>query len=147
MARRLTQLGQRFCQLDRGDRRLIIEAVIVLGMVQAGFRVLPFSSLRRALAAAKQLRQRPHHPQSRIGWAVAAAARLMPGRTCLSEALAADLMLCRRGYESSVLVGVKNRTGGAHPLEAHAWVVSGGLIVAGDLPTLSDYQPFPDRAT
>ncbi len=140
-------LWRRFRKLDSGDRRLVIEAAMLLGIIQTGFYVLPFSTLRRVLAAAKHLRQRPHHLQSRIGWAVAAAARLVPGRTCLSEALAADLMLCRRGYESSLLVGVKNPTGGAHPLEAHAWVVSAGVIVAGDLPTLSEYQPFPDRAT
>jgi hypothetical protein len=145
MAGRPMQLWRRFRALEPGDRRLLLEAVILIGIVQAGFRILPFATLLRVLSAAKRLRHRSHHRQPRIGWAVAAAAKLVPGRTCLSDALAADVMLCRRGCQSSLRLGVKKRNGSAEPPQAHAWVESDGTIVAGELATLSEYRTLPHR--
>jgi hypothetical protein len=140
MAGRLMQLWRRFRALDDADRRLVVEAVLLLGAVQAGFRILPYAALLRVLSAAKRLPGSRGGP-SRIGWAVAAAARLVPGRTCLSDALAADLMLCRRGYQPRLHLVVKGRDG-AGPPEAHAWVELDGAIVTGDLPGLSEYRTF-----
>lgn len=145
MAGRLIQLWRQFRALEPCDRWLVLEAIMLISIVQAGFRILPFATLLRVLSAAKRLRHRSHHRQSRIGWAVTAAAKLVPGRTCLSDALAADVMLCRRGYQSSLRLGVKKRNGSAEPPEAHAWVESNGTIVAGELATLSEYQTFPNR--
>lgn len=145
MAGRLMQLWRRFRALERGERRLVLEALILIGIVQGGFRILPFAMLLRVLSAAKRLRHRSHHRQSRIGWAVTATAKLVPGRTCLSDALAADVMLCRRGYQSSLRLGVKKRNSGAEPPEAHAWVESDGTIVAGELATLSEYRTLQHR--
>jgi hypothetical protein len=143
MTARLRQRWRRFRALDYGDRRLIVEAVVLLGAVQAGFRILPFATLLHVLSAAKRLPGSRRAP-SRIGWAVAAAARLVPGRTCLSDALAADLMFRRRGYQSRLHLGVKRRDG-AGPPEAHAWVELDGAIVTGELPALSEYRTFPAR--
>jgi Transglutaminase-like superfamily len=140
MADRLMQLWRRFRALDYGDRRLVVEAVVLLGAVQAGFRILPYATLIHVLSAAKRLPGSRRGP-SRIGWAVAAAARLVPGRTCLSDALAADLMLWRRGYQCRLHLGVRRRDG-AGPPEAHAWVELDGAIVTGDLPGLSEYRTF-----
>ena len=143
MVGRLIHLWRRFRALERGDRWLVIEAAILIGIVQAGFRTLPFAALLRVVAGAKQLRSRSHHSQSRIGWAVNAAAHLVPGRTCLTDALAADVMLWRRGYQSRLRLGIKKRNGGVEPLAAHAWVECDGLIVAGELATLDEYRVFP----
>ena len=107
--------------------------------------MLSFATLMRLLAAAKRLRRSSRPQPARITWAVKGAARLLNGRTCLTEALAADVMLCRRGHQSLLRIGVKKRNGGAAPLEAHAWVESDGLIVAGELATLDEYLPLPNR--
>ena len=142
----LTQLGRRFFALERGDRWLVVEAILLIGVVQAGLRMLSFATLIRLLAAAKRLRRRSRPRPSRITWAVNAAARLLPGRTCLTDALAADVMLCRCGYQSLLRIGVKKRIGGAGRPEAHAWVESDGSIVAGQLETLDEYWRLPNRA-
>ena len=145
MVARLVQLWRRSRALEPGDRWLVIEAVILIAIVQAGFRTLSFARLLRLLARVKQVRHRSHHPQSRIGWAVNAAARLVPGRTCLSDSLAADVMLCRRGYQSSLRIGVKRRDCRAEAPQAHAWVECDGAIVAGELAALNEYRVFPNR--
>ena len=147
MGGRILQRWRRFCALGDGDRWLIVEAVILIGIVQAGVRTVPFGALRRLLTGAKRLRSGSRPPRSRIGWAVNAAARLVPGRTCLSDALAADVMLCRRGYPSMLRFGVKKRNDGVVPLEAHAWVECDGSIVAGHLATLDEYRLFSNRGS
>ena len=141
----LTQLGRRFFALERGDRWLVVEAILLTGFVQAGLRMLSFATLIRLLAVAKRFRRRSRPRPSRIAWAVDAAARLLPGRTCLTDALAADVMLCRCGYRSLLRIGVKKRSGGAGPLEAHAWVESDGSIVVGEMETLDDYWRLSNR--
>ena len=141
----MAHLGRRLLALERDDRWLVVEAIVLIGLVQAGLRMLSFATLRRLLAAAKRVRPRAPSRHSRIAWAVNAAARLVPGRTCLTDALAADVMLCRRGYQSVLRIGVKKRSGGAGPLEAHAWVESAGSIVAGELAALDEYWPLPSR--
>ena len=136
-------LGRRFARLERRDRWLVVEAVVLIGIANAGLRTVSFVSLRRMLDTAKQLRSRSMDPAPRISWAIGAAAQVVPGRTCLKDALAADVMLCRRGYPSTLRLGVKKGSTAGVPLEAHAWVESEGAIVAGQLAALADYQPFP----
>ena len=114
----------------------------MIGIVQSGLRTFRFATLLRLLAAAKQIRAGAQHPPARIGWAVDAAARLMPGRSCLCDALVADVMLCRRGLQSTLQLGVKKRNQPDVPLEAHAWVESDGTVVAGRLETLDEYRVF-----
>jgi hypothetical protein len=142
----LTKFCRRFFALERDDRWLVVEAILLIGFVQAGLRTLSFPTLTRLLAAAKRFRRRSRPRPSRITWAVNAAARLLPGRTCLTDALAADVMLCRCGYQSLLRIGVKKQSGGSSPLEAHAWVESDGAIVAGQLETLDEYWRLPNRA-
>jgi hypothetical protein len=81
----------------------------------------------------------------RIAWAVTAAARRLPSRTtCLVEALAADAMLRRRGFASTLRIGVREPAA-AVPLDAHAWVECEGSVVIGELANLSDYVVFSER--
>jgi hypothetical protein len=133
------QLWQRFRALDASDRWLTIEAAMLMATIQVGFRTLSYGMLRRALAIVKR-RSGFRHSQSRIGWAVNAVGRRLPGRTCLSEALAADVMLGRRGYASRVRLGIRKTGGSSDAREAHAWVECGGMIVTGQLSILDDYQ-------
>lgn len=146
MAAPTMQRWRRFRALEAGDRWLLVEAAVLIGLVQAGLATLPFARLRRALDRVKAWRSRRQQPRARISWAVSAAARLVPGRTCLSDALAADVMLCRRGYPSTLHLGVKKRSDTAIPVEAHAWVESEGSIVAGELATLDEYSLLPHRS-
>lgn len=140
--RPMMQLARRFYNLERGDRRLVVEAFILIAIVNAALRTMSFVSLRRLLDRAKALRSRSPHSAGRISWAVAAAARRLPGRTCLKDSLVADVMLRRRGYQSTLRLGVKKAHDCGGPLQAHAWVESDGTIVVGELDTLHEYRPL-----
>lgn len=142
MANRFIELARRFYRLEHRDRGLVVEAVLLVAIAEAGLRTLSFVSLRRLFDGVKRLRARSKPSAPRIAWALDAAAQVLPGRSCLKDALAADVMLCRRGHPSTLRLGVKKAPGPAVPLEAHAWVESDGAIVAGQLATLADYKPF-----
>jgi hypothetical protein len=131
----------RFRALDAERRRLVIEAAVLLGFVRLGLRTLSLGRLRRALhSCSRGRRSGSRESLENIGWAVRAAARRFPApRTCLMEALAADVMLRRRGYNSELHLGVRKTPDRAGPLDGHAWVACGGNVVVGFLETLSDY--------
>lgn len=75
----------------------------------------------------------------RIARAVTGASRAVPGAACLTQALAAQVLLERRGLPARVRVGVTRADGGQ--LLAHAWVESDGRIVLGGT-DLSGYTPL-----
>ncbi|TIV06075.1 MAG: lasso peptide biosynthesis B2 protein, partial [Mesorhizobium sp.] len=62
-------------------------------------------------------------------WGVAAAARLVPGASCLTQALAGQYLLARQGNASKISIGIERGTGSE--LRAHAWLMSGNHIVLG----------------
>lgn len=69
--------------------------------------------------------------RARVGWAVASAARFVPGATCLPQAMAAQALLARRGIGSTIQTGF-DRTD-AKGVEGHAWLVCDGEVVVGDI--------------
>lgn len=66
----------------------------------------------------------------KIGWAVTRAARNIPFKAvCLPQAMAARVMLKRRGLASVVHFGATRSDGKA--FEAHAWLDAAGVEVTG----------------
>jgi hypothetical protein len=125
------------------DRRwLIVEAAALTGAVWLGLRILPFAKLRRALDAyANAAQRRSHPPLPEIGWAIVTAARRLPlRRTCLIEALTADVMLRRRRHTPVLHLGVRKTADGPRSLDGHAWVECDGAIVVGHVDHLADYR-------
>lgn len=138
---------QRFRALAQGDRWLVIEAAILLTIVQVGLRIVPFGMLRLMLARAKRLRARPQPEGSRVAWAIGAAAPVVPRRSCLRDALAADVMLARRGFQPTLRFGIRKPQGHRLTLDAHAWLECDGSIVAGRLETLDEYLVLSNTTT
>jgi hypothetical protein len=129
------------------DRRLVLEAAVVVSSVRIGLWSVPFVRLRQMLAS----RARPAQyrdaqtPASnvagRVALAISAVARNLPGSTtCLAKALATQTMLRRRGIVSELRIGVRNGSDERRLLDAHAWVECGELVVMGALDDLSDYR-------
>lgn len=78
----------------------------------------------------------------RVAWAIGRAARLTPGATCLVQAMAGRKLLALKGFTSCIRIGVRGSGTGAG-FEAHAWLISGDLVVLGGSVTeLSDYVPI-----
>ncbi|KKN63847.1 hypothetical protein LCGC14_0497770 [marine sediment metagenome] len=77
------------------------------------------------------------HDLREIAWSVSATARLVPGATCLTQALAGDWLLARRGRTGEIQLSlpVGEASEGFRP---HAWLICNGHIVLGG--TQADYD-------
>jgi hypothetical protein len=66
--------------------------------------------------------------------------RLIPGASCLTQALAAQILLRRRGYVTELRLGVGRDAAGR--FAAHAWLERDGRIVIGAAP-VAQFTPLP----
>jgi hypothetical protein len=78
---------------------------------------------------------------TRIGWAVRAASRRVPGASCLTQALAVQLLLARRGMSSELKLGVA--IDDEEGFQAHAWVLVEGRALVGGT-GVERYTEFPE---
>src|SRR4051794_12664891 len=122
------ELLRRFLALPAADRWLLVKAALLLEAIKVGMRLLPFRALRRlsalvAGAPARGLRHadRASSSAERVVWAVQTASRSTPGvKSCLTQALVAQMLLSRRGHPALLHIGVAKGEGGR--FQAHAWV-------------------------
>ncbi len=119
--------------LTAGDRRLLVRAGFLLVSTRIGLWLMPFKAVQGMLARIAPEECRPgKEPQpslERIAWAVCEASRYVPKATCLTQALAAQVLLKKGGYPASVRIGVGRDDDGE--FQAHAWVESQGKVVLG----------------
>jgi hypothetical protein len=137
-----TRRLRRLRDAGRGKRPLLAEALMWLLLARLALVVVPFPRLARRLGSfvapndGRTLQAKAHGTDSqtqiaaRVGWAVTRAARHAPFKAvCLPQAMAARIMLMRRGVPSVLHFGA-NRTAGG-PIEAHAWLDAAGVEVTG----------------
>ena len=120
-------------RLPSGERRLLVQALLVLWAVRLALWLLPFSRVRElvARAAARGGSGEPAPgTDARIADAVARAAGYVPSASCLVQALALRVLLERAGAGGELRIGVERETG---RLRAHAWVVraDGQVLIGG----------------
>lgn len=73
----------------------------------------------------------------RIPQAVRLAAAFVPGASCLTQALAAQILFARRGISSVLHIGVENAQG----FKAHAWLeIEDQPILGGTVESLAKYS-------
>ncbi len=132
----------RFISLPSSDRMLLLRAAFMLTAIRLGLYLLPFKTLRRILErTGRPRRQRAAPSVEQVVRAVASASRYIPAAgSCLTRALAAQVLLLRNGHPASFHIGVT--LNGGRRLDAHAWVESGGRIVIGETPELRHYTPL-----
>ncbi|HXQ52404.1 MAG TPA: lasso peptide biosynthesis B2 protein [Stellaceae bacterium] len=123
----------KFFRIAPADRRLLVEASLLLLLARAALKLLPFRTLVRIL-----FRPVDHGPGEaeastivgRVRWAVLSGARNGPvSMVCFPQAIAAHLMLRRRRVPSTLYYGVAKTADGG--IEAHVWVRAGALPVVG----------------
>jgi len=126
-----------------GPRRLLVlEAIACLLAARLALIFVPFPKLAKRLGTfvppsdPRAVRTRaPAAPAQvrlaqEIGWAVTRSARWLPFRAvCLPQAMAAQVMLRRRGVASVMRFGAG--PGEEKPLDAHAWLDAAGVEVTG----------------
>lgn len=136
LARRLDRLKDRArkaARLRPGDWLLLGQSLVLLGAIRAALFVLPFGAIVAWLERSSA--DRRSGPSSgdeakQVAWAVTVASRFVCGATCLTQALAARVLLARRGIPSALHLGVAK--GEASSLEGHAWLEGEGAVLLGD---------------
>ena len=83
----------------------------------------------------------PLHDLREVSWSVSATARPVPGASCLTQALAGEWLLARRGREAEIRLTLPvDVSEGFRP---HAWLLSAGFIVlGGDETDFLRHRPF-----
>ena len=127
-------------KMEPRRRALVLEAMAMLGLARAWLILAPFRNVARKLgsptptdAPQLQLEGGASLAAAReVRWAIALAASRVPFRAvCLQQAVAAKLMLRRRGIPATVRFGLApGNAPDAFP-RAHAWVSAGKVKVAG----------------
>lgn len=133
---------RRFAQVDNRRRALLLEAVAWLLLARLALIFIPFPRLARhlgkfvtptvarSLQATSQRSDDHARLAEEVGWAVTRAARHVPFKAvCLPQAMAARVMLKRRGVGSVLHFGAAR--GEKKPLDAHAWLDAAGVEVTG----------------
>jgi Transglutaminase-like superfamily len=140
-SRSIRRLLLRFRQVGARRRMLVIEAILCLAAARLALIFIPFPHLARRLGdfvapsdprvlRAKVSVEAKAPLAQEIGWAVTRAARYLPFKAvCLPQAMAARVMLKRRGVASVMHFGAAK--GEAKPLDAHAWLDAAGVEVTG----------------
>jgi Transglutaminase-like superfamily len=119
------------------ERRALAVAVAVVVAVRVALTVVPS---RWIIGVVRRLSQRSSLPRAvrrrstvmsnaTIVWAVEAASRFVPRANCLTQALAAQIMLQRHGHSATLCLGVQRTP--ARPFRAHAWLELNGEIILG----------------
>jgi hypothetical protein len=132
----------RFARVGSRRRALLVEAVMWLLLMRLALIFISFPRLARHLGAfvpptdpralrAKSAGSQDHiRLAEEIGWAVTRAARHVPFRAvCLPQAMAARIMLKRRGIGSVMHFGAQVKQG--RSMDAHAWLDAAGVEVTG----------------
>jgi transglutaminase superfamily protein len=138
--------ARKFWRLGLAERRMLIQAGLVVVAVRLALWVLPFGVLRRMLArlpaGSAVTAQNDRLPIERIAWAVMVASSYVPAASCLTQALAAQTLLRRHHYAASLQIGVaKDEQGQLH---AHAWLESQGtIVIGGTAEYLASFTPLP----
>ncbi len=117
--------------MSSADRLLVCEATLLLALAGLIVVMLPFGRLASWLARAPEKSGTADEVLLlRTRKAVTAAARNVPwNAVCLPQAIAAKVILARRGCGSSFHLGAA--FDGKGKLTAHAWLEAGGTVVVG----------------
>lgn len=122
---------------SRGTWTLLLQAALLLVAVRLMLWALPSGVVLRATfrlaTCTERLTRRGRRGAVAIAAAVRAASCYVPHATCLTQAVAAQLLLARYGFASHLRLGVARDPAGA--FQAHAWVERAGeVVIGGDRP-------------
>ena len=133
----------KFLRLPPKDQCILVKAAFLLLWVRLALWLLPFKTWRDILL--KMVRPNAKYQKvdsvsiERVVWGVSVASRYVPFATCLTQAMAAYLLLARCGH-TTLRIGVASEKG---QFKAHAWLESEGKIIIGGSNDLSQYTLLP----
>jgi hypothetical protein len=138
-------LLRKYRGLAAADRRLLVTSALLLGAVRLGLWLLPFLTVRRLLASMTGAITPWHDTEqtsiARIGWTVTEVSQYIPMATCLTQALATQVLLGWQGHAARLRIGVARSDVGQ--FQAHAWVECQGRVVIGGADAPVRFTPLP----
>lgn len=130
----ITDLLVKLGRLSGGERRLLVQAWLLLLVADFALRIFPFTTILQYCRC--QHGSHGQHPVDlslpalRIAWLVEKAGQYCPaGTSCLKEALVLSRLLARRGVPTQLRIGVGRQ---AEAFAAHAWLEQDGRVILGD---------------
>ena len=137
---------QRLTELARppmGVKLMQLEALAVVAGVRLSLWILRFRRVRQLPQLLARRTVQPRRATERqVALTVSVASRYVPHATCLTQALATQIMLSWRGQATELRLGVARGTRGA--FEAHAWIEScGRVVIGGSAESLAHYAVLP----
>jgi len=134
---------RKFWRLSRPERRLFIQALLLLPLSALALRLISFKRLQSFLIHLAPVRK-PWKGMARDALStpalVRAAARHCPYyTTCLPQSLTLWWLLRRQGIESDLRFGARKEAG---QMEAHAWVELDGIPLNDTLDVDQRFKPF-----
>jgi hypothetical protein len=119
-----------FLAMRGADRLLVCEAIVMLTLARVIVLTVPFRYVALCLSCRPKTDSADEVLLLRVRKAVTTGARNVPwNAACLPQAMAAKVMLARRGCGSSLHLGAD--LDGIGKLTAHAWLVAGKIVVVG----------------
>jgi len=126
-----------FLHLNLGYKLLLMEAFLSLGISRLALLTMEFKEIAPYLGKQREpesvfagKKRQPPTRAKKVGRAVRLMSNYTPWESkCLAQAMAAKIMLNRRGIKSELYLGVAKDERGR--MIAHAWVKCCGFVLTG----------------
>jgi hypothetical protein len=119
----------RVLSLSGSEMHFLARCLLVVAAVRLGLTLFSYNHVRHVVTRLDARQAASVADLRRVAWGVAAAARLVPYASCLTQALSGQYILARQGNASKIRIGIERDTG--TQMKAHAWLMSGNHIVLG----------------
>lgn len=115
---------------DGGPGQVLMIAIVaaLLIVLTIALKMLPYQQVSRWLPRSGATPV-PAWRKRQIAKIVARTSKVIPGATCLPQAMVGYILLAARGCEGRIRVGVLKEEGA--PFRAHAMLVSGSDVLTG----------------
>lgn len=134
----------KFLALPGREKALFCFALYLLAAYRIRLQVTSTQQLFNRVQRLSRERYAPESspvPSQRIARLLNVAASFTPYSTCLSKALAGQILFAVNGHKTRLHIGVA--TDAQQKFEAHAWLSLDDTILIGHLPDLERYREFP----
>jgi len=136
---------RQFSDLPPAEKLAVLWALFLVVGVRMALWTLPFRVIAAYSArGVPTSRSLASVRLGRLSWAVQAVAKRVPHATCLTQALALQMLMGKAGREAELTIGVTR--GRDRAFEAHAWLKHNGAILVGDHSDLASFSPILNRA-
>lgn len=137
--------AQKFFTLPASEQRHVVHTAMLLVAFRLGLWLVPYRYLKRLVE--RVARRGPEGSQDeldRVVRNVVSIAQFIPSASCLTQALATQVLLRQDGFDPKLQIGVARDEAGT--FKAHAWVECAGRIVVGDFTGVLPYVAMENVA-